>query len=81
MFYVYILFSESFNRYYIGMTERINERLLEHNTGKMQSTKPYVPWKLVYHELFGNRKEARDREKYFKSAAGRRWRKKNIMAP
>jgi putative endonuclease len=78
MFLVYILYSSKFDRYYIGMTEDINRRLLEHNNGKTPSTKPFIPWIVVYTESFDSRVAARGREKYLKSAAGRRWRKLNI---
>jgi len=40
------------------------------------SIRPYIPFKLVYFEEFITRNEAIKREKYFKSAAGRRFLKK-----
>ena len=60
------------------MSDNVEKRLKEHNKGLSKSTKPYVPWRLVHSEQFETRMEARTREKYLKSAAGRRWRKKNI---
>ena len=78
MYYVYVLYSVSFDRQYVGMTDDMNRRLVEHNSGKNQSTKAYKPWSLIYNELFDNRDAARIREKYLKSAAGRRWRKNNL---
>ena len=78
MFYVYVLYSPSSERYYVGMTANINRRLGEHNLGNTPSTKPFIPWVVVFQEEFSKRPEARLREKYLKSAAGRRWRKENI---
>ncbi|WP_179008635.1 GIY-YIG nuclease family protein [Winogradskyella forsetii] len=78
MFYVYVLYSVNFDRNYVGMTDRLEERLIEHNQGKTKSTKAFVPWVRVHEEVFETRLEARTREKYLKSAAGRRWRKQNI---
>ena len=78
MHYVYVLYSLNFQRYYVGMTTNLNRRLFEHNNGKTQSTSPYKPWKIVHNEIFNTRSEAREREKYLKSAAGRRWRKQYI---
>ena len=78
MFYVYVLFSVKFEKYYVGLTERLEERLIEHNQGKTKSTKAYIPWIRVHHEVFETRLSARERERYLKSAAGRRWRKKHI---
>lgn len=60
------------------MTSNITKRLAEHNDGKVKSTKPYGFWEIVHHEIFETRQQARIREKYLKSATGRRWRKENI---
>ena len=54
------------------MTNDIERRLKEHNSGKSIYTKKYISWKLVYEEELTNRNEAREKEKYFKSASGRR---------
>nr|WP_299384610.1 GIY-YIG nuclease family protein [Allomuricauda sp.] len=78
MFYVYVLYSTGCHRYYVGMTTNIERRLAEHNHGKTRSTKSFIPWTVVHRESFKTRLEARQREKYLKSAAGRRWRKENI---
>lgn len=60
------------------MSNDLVRRLAEHNEGRNKSTKAYSPWEIVVKELFETRKEARKREKYLKSAAGRKWRKLNI---
>jgi len=74
-----ILFnSEKFKKFYIGMSANVKQRLKTHNLGRVKSTKAYVIWKLVHVEEFKTRIEARAREKYYKSAAGRRWRKNNL---
>ncbi|NNK88579.1 MAG: GIY-YIG nuclease family protein [Flavobacteriaceae bacterium] len=78
MINVYVLYSEKVGRYYVGMAENLEIRVGEHNAGKVKSTKGYLPWVLVHHESFESRVIAREREKYLKSAAGRRWRKKHI---
>ena len=54
MYYVYILYSESFKRYYIGSTKDITLRLARHNAGHSPSTVAYRPWKLVYSESIDN---------------------------
>jgi putative endonuclease len=78
MFYVYVLYSFKFERYYVGMTNCLENRLNEHNDGKTKSTKAFAPWLIVHTENFEIRAAARKREKYLKTAAGRRWRKANI---
>jgi putative endonuclease len=57
---------------YVGMTNDIERRIQEHNWGKTIYTRKYMPWKLAYKEELTDRKEARAKEKYFKSAAGRK---------
>ena len=72
-FYAYVIYSADFNCYYKGHCECIESRLAWHNAGKTKSTKSFRPWKVVYSEQFATREEAMDREKYFKTAAGRRY--------
>ena len=74
----YVLYSPTYKRYYKGHCEHINERIKEHNSGKTKSTKAFIPWKLVYQEEFITREDAIARERYFKTAAGRRYLKKKI---
>jgi putative endonuclease len=78
MAYVYILKSINFRKTYTGSTSRtLDQRLSEHNSGLSTYTKRYLPWELIYFEEYDNLTEARLREKYLKSAAGRRFIKKN----
>ncbi len=70
---VYILKSEINGKKYSGMTQDVEKRLVEHNSGKSLYTSTLVPWKLVYKEEIHGRENARKREKYFKSGAGRRF--------
>jgi putative endonuclease len=54
------------------MSQNIERRVAEHNAGKSKFTSGHMPWKLVYYEVFQTSKEARSKEKYFKSAAGKK---------
>jgi putative endonuclease len=67
MGYLYILKSESANRFYIGSIVDIPTRLFRHNAGHHPSTKAYRPWRLVYSECFDTLVEARRREREIKS--------------
>ena len=78
MYFVYILYSIKFDRYYVGLSANLDERLKTHNSKKVKSTKAFVPWKIVHFEEYESRNDAREREKYLKSSAGRRWRKNNL---
>ena len=47
MFYIYILYSETYDRYYVGQTNNLERRLEEHNTQEKNSyTSKYRPWVL-----------------------------------
>ena len=80
MFYVYVIKSIHSDYLYKGHCENIEKRLKQHNSGMTQSIKAYAPCILVYQESFDTREEAIEREKYFKTAAGRRFLKTKIPA-
>ncbi len=73
---VYVLKSHKFEKSYVGLTQNIERRLKEHNSGKSNYTKKYLPWSMIYSEECDNLIEARKREKYFKSSVGRKFLKK-----
>ncbi|MGJ8715362.1 MAG: GIY-YIG nuclease family protein [Maribacter stanieri] len=50
MSYIYVLYSDVFKRFYVGMTDDLEIRLVIHNSSKVKSTKPYVPWRIVHTE-------------------------------
>ena len=70
---VYILYSETHDRYYIGQTENIEQRLIRHNKKMVPSTKAYTPWNLVHLEHFASRTDAMKREKDIKSKKSRKY--------
>ena len=74
-YHVYILRSINTEEFYVGMSSDLKRRLEDHNRGKVRSTRRNKPWKIIYAERFKTRLEARMKEKYLKSAAGRRFRK------
>jgi len=79
MFYVYVLKSINFFKTYVVRTSNLERRLREHNSGMGNFTRRYKPWKLFYFEKFDLWEEAFKREKYLKSAVGRRWMKRNLF--
>jgi len=73
MYYVYYLRSKKHNsRFYVGFTSDLKKRVEKHNKGLVQSTKPFIPWKVVFFEAFSNMADAKRREKYFKTTKGRK---------
>jgi putative endonuclease len=73
MFYVYILKSKIRGRFYIGYSENPDQRLVEHNSGKAPSTKPYRPWEKVYQEEFTSAVDALRREREIKSKKSKKY--------
>jgi len=70
MYFVYIIQSLVDNNYYTGYTIDLKRRLERHNSGYLRATKKRRPFKLVYCESFGNKREAIKREYFLKSKVG-----------
>jgi putative endonuclease len=70
---VYVLHNKIANKIYIGQTNDLERRLLEHNEkrGNHFTAKYKGKWELIYKEEFKTRKEAIKREKQLKSYRGR----------
>jgi predicted GIY-YIG superfamily endonuclease len=66
MWYVYIIKSTNKKWYYVGSTNRLSERVGEHNKGRVLSTKHYTPLVLVYTKSFELEDEARAYERKLK---------------
>ena len=62
MYYVYILKSIKDKKSYIGYTNNLLRKIKEHNSKLTESTKPRVPFKLVYYEAYHNQQDAKKRE-------------------
>src|SRR5438128_388005 len=69
---VYILFSQKDHLLYTGFTTNIDERIKNHNGGKTKSTAPRRPLDLVFCEFYLFETDARRREIYFKTTAGKK---------
>lgn len=76
MFYVYVI--RSSKQFYIGSTKDLRKRLAEHKGNFVFSTKNRGPWHLVYYEACNAEKDGRLREKYLKTAWGKRYLKGRI---
>ena len=62
MNYVYVLKSKKDGNCYIGSTDNLKRRFVEHSEGIVQSTKNRRPLELVYYEAYKDLKDARKRE-------------------
>ena len=73
MYTVYAIKSVKRNYIYVGLTNNLGRRFLEHNLGYNKTTKPYRPFRILYFEEVSGRIEARKREKYLKSGIGKQF--------
>ena len=76
MYFVYAIASLSRNYIYVGLTDNVERRFNQHDSGRSRATKPYRPFFLLLTETFPTRIQARQREKYLKSGAGKVFLKK-----
>ncbi|HBY74059.1 MAG TPA: excinuclease ABC subunit C [Candidatus Kerfeldbacteria bacterium] len=71
MFYTYILRSLKDHSLYVGYTNDVQRRFIEHKQGKVISTKSKMPFELCGYFACQSSKKASDLEKYFKSGSGK----------
>ncbi|WP_317206104.1 GIY-YIG nuclease family protein [Zunongwangia profunda] len=75
MHFVYIIYSQKVDQYYIGETEDIENRLLKHNTGffKNSFTAKTNDWELFFSISCYNRTQAQKIEKHIKKMKSRKY--------
>jgi putative endonuclease len=73
MYFVYILYSEKCNRYYIGYCEDLEARLNRHNRGMVTATKNCRPYFIKANKTFQTEIEARREELRLKKAKSRNY--------
>ncbi len=76
--YVYVLRSLRDKQFYVGLTRNLSARLQAHNNGLVNSTKKRIPFELVYWEGCRDESDAARRERYLKTAWGKRYIKTRI---
>jgi putative endonuclease len=77
-YYVYALRSLADRQFYVGLTRDLPARVQAHNFGRVSSTKARIPFELVYWEGSLNVHDAARREKYLKTAWGKRYLKARL---
>ncbi len=81
MFTVYVLYSERYDKLYIGYTSDLEQRLLSHNKlAKKGWTINYRPWKLIHKEEYSEKRAVMKREVELKSHKGRDFIRKLIKS-
>lgn len=74
------MLSDKSHVFYFGSANDLKERLLLHNSGRVKSTKPHLPWKLVWYGAFETEKQARDFEQYLKKGSGKSFAYKRLIS-
>jgi len=59
MYFLYILHSQQLDKFYIGHTHNLDERISRHNRGGDKFTSKGQPWILVYKEVFETKELSR----------------------
>lgn len=74
LYTVYILYSASHDKIYIGYTSNLLERFKSHNhLGTKGYTIRYRPWTVIYCEHFSNKETAMNIELKLKGGKEREW--------
>jgi putative endonuclease len=74
MFYTYILYSKSLDKFYVGHTKDLNERIARHNRGGNKYTSKGQPWEITYSESFETKELAYKIERQIKG-----WKSKKMI--
>jgi len=67
MYFFYILYSKSLDRYYLGHTSDLKGRLRRHNTDHKGYTGKAQDWQVVYTEPYNSKNQAYQRERQVKA--------------
>ena len=71
-FVVYILYSKSYGKTYVGFTSNLIERMKSHNVLRTKGyTIKYRPWMVIDVQFFSSKQEAMQMEKFYKTGKGR----------
>ena len=72
-YYVYILYSDSIDKYYIGYTSNLENRLQFHNSKEYNKiwSKRGIPWEMCFSHEFDSKQEAIKAEKRIKNQKSR----------
>ncbi len=72
-YFLYIIYSAKLDKYYVGHTEDLSIRLIQHNKGISEFTSVAQDWVLAYSEAFESREVARKREMEIKKRKSRKY--------
>ena len=73
-YFTYILYSESLDRYYVGSSQDLQERLRRHRSNHKGYTGKADDWAIAYFETFDEKADATARERTIK-----RWKSRKMI--
>jgi putative endonuclease len=73
MYYTYIIYSATINKYYVGSYQDVAERLQDHLNSRSKYTKVAKDWELKHFETYLTRSEACQREMQIKKMKSRKY--------
>ncbi len=74
MYYIYILYSKTIDKYYIGSTSNVENRLAFHNSARNKIwSKRGQPWENVFEHEFESKKQALKAERFIKNQKSRKF--------
>ena len=71
-YYFYIIYSELLDKYYLGYSSNLKDRINKHNTNHKGFTGRAKDWTLVYSEKYNSKEEAYARERQVKAWKSRK---------
>ncbi len=74
MHWIYILYSKRIDKYYIGSTSNVKNRLAFHNSAQNKIwSRRGQPWEKVFEHEFESKKEALKAERFIKNQKSRKF--------
>jgi putative endonuclease len=79
MYVIYALYSQKYDKIYIGYTSDLIDRFHSHNSLSSKGfTSKFRPWEVLYVEFVDTKKDAMKREQQIKTSTGRRFVREQI---
>jgi putative endonuclease len=79
MYVIYALYSQKYDKIYIGYTSDLIDRFHSHNSLSNKGfTSKFRPWEVLYVEFVDTKKDAMKREQQIKTSTGRRFVREQI---
>jgi putative endonuclease len=72
MYYCYIIYSAAKNKFYVGSTSNLDDRVKKHNSNHKGFTGSHLDWEIKWAQAFDQKTNAMAREKQIKAWKSRK---------